>query len=214
MTLHPVDTADLVTREVRTGSRDGAPTKIVVARRTYATDQADLWDAVTNGERIPRWFLPISGDLTVGGHYQFEGNAGGTVESCEAPERFAVTWEMGPQVSWLRIELTPTADGTVLQLAHEAALVDRTFWDQYGPGAVGIGWDLGLVGLGLHVAGAGPLNPTATDDWAITPDGIEFVRHAAADWARAAVADGDEPGPANEAAERTIAFYTVPPESA
>lgn len=214
MTLNPVETADLVAREVHTGSRDGVPTKIVIARRTYATDQADLWDAVTNGERLPRWFLPISGDLRVGGHYQFEGNAGGVVESCQAPERFAVTWQMGDQVSWLRIELTPTTDGTVLELAHEAAMADRTFWDLYGPGAVGIGWDLGLVGLGLHVAGRGPLSPTATDDWAITPDGIEFVRHAAEDWARAAVADGDEPGPAHEAAELTITFYTVPPESA
>ncbi len=215
MTLHPVETAELVTREVRTGSRDGAPTKIVVARRTYATDQADLWDALTNGERLPRWFLPVSGDLRVGGHYQFEGNAGGTIESCQAPERFAVTWEMGPQVSWLRVVLSRAAQtGTTLQLEHEAAMVDRSFWDQYGPGAVGVGWDLGLVGLGLHVAGAGPLNSTPGDDWAVTPEGREFVRHAANDWARAAVADGDEPVPAQEAAERTIAFYTVPPESA
>lgn len=214
MTLNPIVTAELVTREVRTGSRDGVPTKIVVARRTYATDRADLWDAVTNAERLPRWFLPISGDLQVGGRYQFEGNAGGIVESCEPTERFAVTWQMGEQVSWLRIALTPTSDGTVLELAHEAAMADRTFWDMYGPGAVGIGWDLGLVGLGLHVAGAGPLNETPADDWAITPDGTAFVRHAAANWARAAIADGDEPDAATEAAERTVAFYTVPPESA
>lgn len=214
MTLHPVDAAELVTREVRSGSRDGVPTKIVVARRTYATDPSDLWDALTNVERLPRWFLPVSGDLTVGGRYQFEGNAGGVVESCEAPERFAVTWQMGEQISWLRVALTPTADGTVLELAHEALMEDRTFWDMYGPGAVGIGWDLGLVGLGLHVAGAGPLNATPADDWAITPEGTEFVRHAAEDWARAAIVDGDEPGPAREAADRTVVFYTVPPERA
>jgi hypothetical protein len=41
--------------------------------QSYDTDQDDLWDAVTNIERIPRWFLPISGDLKVGGSYQLEG---------------------------------------------------------------------------------------------------------------------------------------------
>src|SRR3546814_5783198 len=60
MIIDPVATAGLVAREVRTGSRDGVPTKIAVATRTYPTDQADLWDAVTNPDRIPRWFLPVS----------------------------------------------------------------------------------------------------------------------------------------------------------
>ena len=212
MTTSPTDTADLVTRAVHSDTREGLPTKIVVARRTYPTDRADMWDALTNAERLPRWFLPVSGDLRVGGHYQFEGNAGGVVESCEAPDRFAVTWQMGDQVSWLRIDPTVAEHGTTLQLAHEAPIADRTFWDQFGPGAVGIGWDLGLVGLGLHLADGSTLNETSADDWAVTPDGKEFVRNAAADWARAAVADGDEEGAAREAAERTITFYTVAPE--
>src|SRR5580765_41820 len=95
----PIATAGLVMRQVRTGSRNGVPTKIAVARRTYATDRDDLWDAVTNAERIPRWFLPITGDLRVGGRYQFEGNAGGAIERCAPPESFAVTWEMGPMLS-------------------------------------------------------------------------------------------------------------------
>jgi hypothetical protein len=37
---NPATIAGLVVREVRTGSRDGAPTKIAVARRSYPTDQA------------------------------------------------------------------------------------------------------------------------------------------------------------------------------
>jgi hypothetical protein len=39
----------------------------------YPASQSDLWDAVTNADRIPRWFLPVSGDLRLGGHYQLEG---------------------------------------------------------------------------------------------------------------------------------------------
>ena len=76
--MDPVATAGLVAREIRTSERDGAPTKIAIARRTYRTDRDDLWDALTSAERIPRWFMPISGDLEPGGRFQIEGNAGGT----------------------------------------------------------------------------------------------------------------------------------------
>ena len=114
-TIDPVATAGLMTREVRDGSRDGTPTKIAVARRTYSADQDDLWNALTSAERLPRWFLPVSGDLTVGGRYQFEGQAGGLVERCDAPEIFAVTWEFGGQVSWVQVSLSPADDGTTLE---------------------------------------------------------------------------------------------------
>lgn len=207
----PVATAGLVTREVRSGSRDGTPTKIAVARRTYQTDQADLWDALTNAERLPRWFLPVTGDLEVGGRYQSEGNAGGVIERCDQPTSFAVTWEMGPMVSWLEVTLSPAADGTTLELVHESP-VDPEFAAQFGPGAVGVGWDLAVVGLGVHLETGTPVPPEVGAAFATSPTGIEFVRQAAMGWADAAIADGDEPGPAKEAAERTVAFYTTVPE--
>ena len=207
MRLDPVGAAGLVSRQVRTGSRDGVATRIVVARRTYATDQADLWDAITNPERLPRWFSPVSGELQPGGRYQVEGNAGGTVEQCDAPQSFAITWEFAGQVSWVRVTLSPTADGTALELAHEAP-VDPDFWAQYGPGATGVGWDLGLLGLGLHIDTQVPVDPVEAANWAVTAPGIAFVQHAATGWADSAVADGDESVAAREAAERTVAFYT------
>ncbi len=213
MPIDPVATAGLATREVRSGSRDGAPTKIAVARRTYPTDQADLWDAVTNPERIPRWFLPVSGDLRESGRYQIEGNASGVVERCKEPESFAVTWEFGGMLSWLEVTLTPDGDGTRLELVHEAA-VDPDMWRQFGPGAVGVGWDLALLGLGMHIESGAPVDPEVAATFPISPDGVAFVRTAAAGWADAAVADGDETGPAHEAAARTVDFYTVPPEDA
>ncbi|MEU7632586.1 SRPBCC family protein [Nocardia sp. NPDC049220] len=207
----PTAIVGLVTREVRTGSRDGAPTKIAVARRSYPTDQSDLWDALTDPERIPRWFLPVSGDLRVGGHYQIEGNAGGVVEQCEEPKRFAVTWEMGPQVSWLEITLTPVDDGTLLELTHEAH-VDTSLWSQFGPGAVGVGWDLALMGLGLHLSSGTAVDPVEAMAFTTTPRGVVFVQAAATRWADAAVGDGDESAGAHAAAERTIEFYTAAPE--
>lgn len=210
MTLDPVATAGLVTREVRSGSRDGAPTKIVIARRTYPASQADLWDALTNPERIPRWFLPVSGELKAGGRYQLHGNAGGTVERCAEPESFAVTWEFGGTVSWLRVTLVPDGRRTTLELAHEAP-VDPGMWGQFGPGAVGVGWDLALIGLGLHLDSGAQVDPSMAVTFPASPDGREFIRRSAAGWAEAAAGDGDETGAAREAAARTVAFYTAPP---
>ena len=210
MFVDPMTTAGLVTREVRSGSRDGQPTKIAVAHRTYRTDQADLWDALTDVDRIPRWFLPVTGDLRVGGHYQLEGNAGGVVERCTEPESFAVTWEFGGMVSWLEVTLTPAGAHTRLTLRHEAH-VDPDLWGQFGPGAVGVGWDLALLGLGQHLDTGAPVDPVEGAAFALTPEGTEFVRRAAAGWADAAVADGDDATAAHEAAERTTAFYTTPP---
>jgi len=211
MTIDPVATAGLVTREVRSGSRDGAETKIAIARRTYSTDQADLWDALTNADRIPRWFLPVSGNLEPGGRYQIEGNAGGVIERCDEPESFAVTWEYGQMMSWLEVTLTPTGDGTTMELAHEAH-VEPDLWGQFGPGAVGVGWDLALIGLGQHIETGAPVDPVEGAAFATSPEGVELVRRAARDWADAAVRDGDEPDAANEAAKRTVAFYTTPPD--
>jgi uncharacterized protein YndB with AHSA1/START domain len=210
MIIDPVAATGQVTREVRSGSRDGESTKIAIARRTYPTDQADLWHALTDPDRIPRWFLPVSGDFSVGGRYQLEGNAGGFVERCDEPETFAVTWEYGGMMSWLEVTLTQVDGGTTLELAHEAR-VDPDLWGQFGPGAVGVGWDLALRGLGLHLESRAPVDPGEAA-FPTSPDGVEFVRLAAAGWADAAVGDGDEPGPAHEAAARTVAFYTTAPE--
>ena len=137
MSFDPVATAGLVTREVRSGLRDGAATKIAVARRVYPAAQADLWDVLTNADRIPRWFLPVSGDLQAGGRYQLEGNAGGVIERCKEPESFSVTWEFGGMLSWLEVTLIADGERTTLELAHEAH-VTPDLWGQFGPGAVGV----------------------------------------------------------------------------
>lgn len=207
----PVTLAGLVVRELRTGERDGAATKVAVARRTYPTDQRDLWAAITDPERIPRWFLPVTGDLRVGGRYQLEGNAGGFVERCEEPTLLALTWEMGPMVSWLTVRLLVAEHGTTLELSHEAH-VDPDLWAQFGPGAVGVGWDLALVGLGLHIDTGEAVDPASGASFPLTAAGTEFVRRAATGWADAAVAGGDDAAAAHDAAERTIAFYTVAPD--
>jgi hypothetical protein len=70
------------------------------------------------------------------------------------------------------------------------------------------------MGLGLHIESGAPVDPAMAVTFPVSPEGVEFVRRAAAGWADAAVKDGDETGPAHEAAGRTVAFYTSPPEAA
>ena len=78
----------LVTRSVRNFEKDGKAASAVTLTRLYDTDVDDLWDALTSKERIPRWFLPVEGDLQLGGRYQLKGNAGGTITACTPPESF------------------------------------------------------------------------------------------------------------------------------
>ena len=48
-----------VTRTVANRMHEGRPANVVIASRAYDTPVEDLWDALTNKDRIPRWFLPV-----------------------------------------------------------------------------------------------------------------------------------------------------------
>ena len=107
---------DSVTRTVTSGRRDGADTKTVTVSQSYPVGIDELWAAVTDGERISRWLMPITGDLRLGGRYQLEGNAGGTIEECLPRERIAVTWEYGDEVSWVVALLTGDEHASALHV--------------------------------------------------------------------------------------------------
>ncbi|MFG1779746.1 SRPBCC family protein [Micromonospora sp. NPDC049051] len=186
--------------------------RVMTISQTYDAPLEDVWDACTNAERIPRWFMPISGDLRLHGRYQLEGNAGGTVERCDPPKSFAATWEFGGEVSWIEVRLTPVEDGrTRFELEH-VAHVDQERWDQFGPGALGVGWDLGLLGLASHLAADGSgVTPEESEAWMVSEQGRRFVTESSERWGEASVADGTDAGQAQAAAGRTTAFYTGTP---
>jgi uncharacterized protein YndB with AHSA1/START domain len=209
----PIASAGMVAREIRTGERGGSPTKVLTARRTYRADQADVWDALTSPERLPRWFQPVSGDFEVGGRYQFEAQAGGTVERCDAPDLLAVTWEFGGNLSWVEVRVSGSGDGTVLELVHEAP-VDPKMWEQYGPGAVGVGWDGLLHSLGYHLETSEALDPDEWEQWMTSPMGVAYARLLGEAWGAAAIADGDDPEAAKASVDAVVAFYTTPPDQA
>ena len=195
-----------VERSVSSLDRDGRPARAVTVSRTYSTTVEDLWEAVTNGERIPFWFLPVSGELEPGGHYQLEGNAGGVIAACERLSHFALTWELGDDVSWVVVRLAADGSGRArLALTHTAHLSEH--WGEYGPGAVGVGWELALMGLAIHLTRPGGQKPDETA-FATSPEGKSFIARSSEGWARAAVAAGTGPDAACAAARRTTAFYT------
>ena len=197
-------------REVRDVEHDGEPARAAEGSRFYSTERDDLWDALTSAERLPRWFLPIRGDLRLGGRYHLEGNAEGTITRCDPPEVLEVTWEYGGNVSWVSLRLTPENGGTRLTLVHTMPKDEagEAHWATYGPGAVGVGWDLSFFGLGLHLASDGEaIDREANDEWLTSDPGRVFLRACAESWGRAHAAAGEDAQVAEAMAARTASFF-------
>ena len=110
-------------------------------------------------------------------------------------------------VSWVtvRLSLDPKG-GTRLELEHAAHVEEH--WKKFGPGAVGIGWDLGLLGLARHLKTGEAVKAEEGEGWALTDEGKSYIRRSGEDWCRADIASGAEPKAATASAARTIAFYT------
>jgi uncharacterized protein YndB with AHSA1/START domain len=196
-------------RQVGNRELEAGEGRIVTVSQTYDTDIDDLWDACTNPERLPRWFSPVSGDLRLGGRFQIEGNASGTIERCDPPKSFAATWEYGGNMSWIEIRLTPEPEGgTRFELAHTLPVDDH--WTKFGPGAPGVGWDLALLGLAAHLAGQ---MDKPDQDLLASTEGIEFMTLSSQRWCDAYIEGGADPTEAKAMADRTTAAYTTPPES-
>jgi uncharacterized protein YndB with AHSA1/START domain len=200
-----------VRRELGSRTLEAGQARVLTISRSYPGEMADVFDAVTNPERIPRWFLPITGDLVEGGRYQLEGNAGGEITRCDAPHGFDATWEMGPEISW--IELRLAADGvdrTLLTLTHIAHVNDE-MWAQFGPGAVGIGWDSMLLGLSLHLGSGASMGPAEAAAWMVTDEAKRFFTESSEAWYAANVAYGTDAATARAMADGSTAAYTGAP---
>ena len=211
---------DSVARNLGTEVSDGQASRVQTLTQTYRSDIDDVWEAVTTPNRIRRWFLPVSGDLRAGGHYQLEGNAGGEVVECVPPAdgppgsaHFTVTWAFGEGgTTWLTVSLESVAPtGTRLEIRHVGHLTNLPdeLWTQFGPSATGIGWDSMLLGLALYLSGAQDgVSPDEAAAWMQSEEGKQFARRSADAWARVHRDDGADPELASAAADATYAMYT------
>jgi uncharacterized protein YndB with AHSA1/START domain len=198
-----------VTRTKRTVTVDGDTDRTMTLRRHYRAGVDDVWRACTDPDRLARWLTPVSGDLRPGGRFQLRGNAGGEILRCEPPRVLTVTWEApgGQPVTRVEAVLAAAGDGTDLELRHYGP-VDPGFWSQFGPGAVGVGWDLALYALGRVLGGEERPDQTAGPG---SPAYRELVTGSSQSWQEAAEAAGIPPEEAKAAADRTTAFYAPPP---
>jgi uncharacterized protein YndB with AHSA1/START domain len=157
----------------------------VVLRQSYPAGIDDVWDALTNPDRIKRWFLPVSGDLRVGGAFQTEGNAGGEILRCEPPRLLRVSWGGPTSIVELRLsEEDDKATITTVELEHTVPV------EIAGSGAgamfVGPGWDGTLLGLALYLRDE--LDDVA--GWEGTPEARQFFAGSIEAWAAAVESSG------------------------
>jgi uncharacterized protein YndB with AHSA1/START domain len=205
--IEVIEQINAVRRRVGRRTLEAGEARSVIISQVYAAPVDDVWDACTNPIRIPRWFLPVTGDLKPGGHYQIEGNASGTIERCDPPRGFTASWEFGGQASWIEVRLAiEPPDGTRLELEHIAN--PATSWAEFGPGAVGVGWDMTLAGLTIHLASGQSADPQVWGAWTTSAPGREFIRLSSRRWRDADVAAGADEAAAQAAADRTLAAYT------
>jgi uncharacterized protein YndB with AHSA1/START domain len=141
-------------------SADG--TGVVRIEDRYDTDIDDLWSALTDPDRLARWYGRVEGDLHPGGQFRLHvDDAGmdvaGRVEACEPPRRLRVTtretdesYRAGNGVPPFDeiAEATLTADGdqTILVIEVRGIPLDKIAF-------YGAGWQIHAENLAVYLAG-------------------------------------------------------------
>lgn len=172
---------DIVTEldAIRRGVRSAPDGVSVLLTRRYPAPAQDVWDALTDPDRLKRWFLPVSGELRPGGRFQLEGHAGGEILRCDEPRLLRVTFGAPNSIVEVRVE-PDGEDATTLRLEHTVPV--EMAGNRAGALYVGPGWDGAIMGLGLFVRGEPIGDPVAAanslqvqrfsrasiDEWAAT----------------------------------------------
>lgn len=136
-----------------------APREIVL-RKQFPDPVEDVWAAVTESERLGRWFGTYTGSGRPGGTVEFtvtgEVDAGGevaapvtvTVHECDAPRRLVVDIPEDAARSWrVAVDIAPEGAGAVLVLTQQ--VVEGT-----DPTDMEAGWRWYLDRLAASLRGA------------------------------------------------------------
>lgn len=142
--------------------REGDGRGVVRIEDRYDTDIDDLWTALTDPDRLARWYGRIQGDLRPGGRFTtriepVDIDATGQIEVCEPPQRLLISTRetddsaargQGPAPFDQTIEATLRADGnrTDLVLEIRGVPLDKI-------AAYGTGWQIHAENLAAYVAG-------------------------------------------------------------
>lgn len=137
-------------RTVAIVAGSGDPAVQVRLVHHYAAPPADVWFALIEPVALARWFRPVTGDLRVGGAFQFEGSASGEVRACVPGRVLRVSY--GGPTSVVVARIDPSLGGeTTLTFEHTVPLSIAGS----GAGALFVApaWEKSVVGLGRFLAG-------------------------------------------------------------
>jgi uncharacterized protein YndB with AHSA1/START domain len=142
------------------GAADGKG--VVRVEERYDTDIDDLWTAITDPDRLARWFGRVEGDLRPGGQFRLHVfDAGmdtvGQVVTCEAPQRLVVTnresdesYQEGngvpPYDQTIDATLTADRDQTILVIEVRGMPLEAIPF-------FGTGWQVHAENLAAYLAG-------------------------------------------------------------
>jgi uncharacterized protein YndB with AHSA1/START domain len=123
----------------------------------YASDINDLWAALTDRDRLARWYGELEGDFRLGGDFRARIRASGWegtghVEACEPPQKLLLIMRDAdpqpgqPDETVIEIVLAADASETVLVLEERGMPLDLL-------AAYGAGIQVHVEDLAAHIAG-------------------------------------------------------------
>jgi uncharacterized protein YndB with AHSA1/START domain len=135
---------------------------VVRMKTRCETDIDDLWAALTEPQRLARWFGNVGGDPREGREVTVSVFASGwdgrvRIDQCAPPRQLRVTmWEKEVAKHVVTAELVADGDHTNLALEIRGVPLD-VVW------AYGAGWQEHVEDLRAHVAGQDRVAPTGSD---------------------------------------------------
>jgi Activator of Hsp90 ATPase homolog 1-like protein len=175
----------------------------VTLQRSYPSEAADVWQAITDPDRVRRWFTPLTGDLREGGSFQLENHAGGDILTCQPPRHLVVTF--GGESSIVDVVLSGNGDETLLELTHSVPI--ELAGGVAGALYVGPGWDGALLGIALYLAGEFASDPAAA---ANSPQVQDFNVSSIREWTAAIEAPGTADADTISAAQQAALAQYAP----
>ena len=131
--------------------------RVAVFKRTYDAPIEDVWDACTNPDRLRRWYVPITGDLRVGGTFQQSPMGSGVITHCAAPRELKLS--LGGGADEIELRLSPAGAGqTALELQHATTIDEHEIGGQMFDAifCMGGGYYPRLLALHRHLGGSLP----------------------------------------------------------